>query len=169
MGGGKPTLLNEVSTRHFLSLLSLNPYTSPVKPASGPSPFTGENISIRRSQVICSGPQRQKAQEAGFPYWSSYRTCSQSSRPHSPQAKSKKQTKLTYGVGNQDSGYLCGGRRKGDGEKVQGGFWSFPWPWPGGAHTSEWIPFVIVELYIYAFCLTVYFNGNVYLFAYLLL
>lgn len=28
---------------------------------------------------------------------------------------------------------------------------------------------MIVELYIYAFCLTVYFNGNVYLFAYLLL
>ena len=54
----------------FLSVFSLNPHTY-------------EGINIQRSQAICPGSHSQQAQETGYPLWSIYKTCSQStSRLH---------------------------------------------------------------------------------------
>lgn len=88
MLGGEPTLSGCLSSCAgcFLSILSLNSHTD-------------DEINIQRSQVICPGSRSQKVQEAGCPFWSIYKICSQPSRPCSLQAKSKKQTTLTYGVG----------------------------------------------------------------------
>jgi len=58
------------SARCFLSVFSLNPHTD-------------EEINIQRSQAICPGSHSQQAQETGYPFWSTYKTCSQSaSRLH---------------------------------------------------------------------------------------